>query len=133
MPAVGEAKVSVVLQESEWCARRSAHEERVRAWTEPHQARAARGETHPVHDFLFTYYAFRPAWLRRWHPGPGVALAGERAREFLRWPEYRETAGGVMIDPSALPEHRREFVGWLAELLATMQTRPAFFACHGLH
>ena len=38
-----------------------------------------------------------------------------------------------MIDPSALPPHRREFVGWLANLLITMQTRPAFFACHGLH
>ena len=31
---------------------------------------------HPVHDFLFTYYSQRPAQLRRWHPGYGVALAG---------------------------------------------------------
>lgn len=81
-----------VLAEADWHTRRSAHEARVRVWTDPHQARAARGEKHPVHDFLFTYYAFRPAWLRRWHPGPDVALAGESAREFLRWPEYREVA-----------------------------------------
>lgn len=122
-----------VLAEPEWHARRRAHEARVRAWTDPHQERVARGEKHPVYDFLFTYYAFRPAWLRRWHPGPGVTLAGESAREFLRWPEYRETDDGVVQDPSALPAHRREFVRWLREMLVAMQTRPAFFGCHGLH
>lgn len=127
-----------VLAETEWRTRQAAHESRVRAWTDPHQARAARGEKHPVYDFLFTYYAFRPAWLRRWHPGPDTALAGAAAREFLRWPEYRErtAAGGdtlVALDPGALPAHRREFVRWLRELLATMQARPAFFGCFGLH
>lgn len=125
----------------------------MRAWTDPHQARAARGEKHPVYDFLFTYYAYRPAWLRRWHPGPGVALAGAAAREFLRWPEYREVgacrpasappAAGeqarvtdvplVALDCAALPGHRREFVAWLHGLLVAMQARPAFFGCYGLH
>ena len=127
-----------VLAERDWLERRRAHETRVRAWTEPHQARAARGEKHPVFDFLFTYYAFRPAWLRRWHPGPDLALVGESAREFLRWPEYREVVledGGhaVALDPAALPAQRREFVAWLRAMLAAMQTRPAFFGCFGLH
>lgn len=126
------------LPESDWHARRNAHEARVRAWTDPHQARVARGEQHPVYDFLFTYYAFRPAWLRRWHPGPDITLAGETAREFLRWPEYRALAADdnaplVALDPAALPPHRREFVTWLRGMLAAMQTRPAFFGCHGLH
>jgi hypothetical protein len=122
-----------LLPESEWTARRAAHEARVRRWTDPHQARAAAGEKHPVLDFLFTYYAFRPAWLRRWHPGPDVVLGGGAAREFLRWPEYREAEGGVQLDPGALPEHRREFVGWLRGLLEGTRDRPAFFGCFGLH
>lgn len=127
------ATVHEILSEGEWRARQRQHEARVRAWTDAHQARAARGEKHPVHDFLFTYYAFRAAWLRRWHPGPDVALAGEGAKEFLRWSEYRETADGVMLDCATLPASRREFVAWLRELLVTMQARPPFFACHGLH
>ncbi|MDO8543222.1 MAG: 3-methyladenine DNA glycosylase [Opitutaceae bacterium] len=94
-----------------------------------------------MHDFLFRYYSFRPAWLRRWHPGPGLALAGDAAREFLRWPEYHEItvdAAGVpaplvTLNLSALAEHRRPFVGWLRDLLRAMQIRPAFFGCHGLH
>jgi hypothetical protein len=122
-----------ILSESAWRTRQETHEARVRAWTDPHQARAARGEKHPVYDFLFTYYAFRPAWLRRWHPGPDVALAGDAAREFLRWPEYRVAAEGVIVDLASLPAQRREFVTWLRGMLGTMQTRPAFFGCYGLH
>lgn len=127
------AKPLTVLAAPDWRARARAHEQRVRGWTDPHQARAAAGERHPVYDFLFTYYAFRPAWLRRWHPGPDVVLAGDAAREFLRWPEYRATPEGVMLDVAALPAHRREFVTWLRSMLAAMQTRPAFFGCYGLH
>lgn len=120
-----------IWEEAEWRERRAAHETRVRAWTDPHQERAARGEKHPVYDFLFSYYAFRPAWLRRWHPGPDVVLAGEAAREFLRWEEYREVESGVAVGP--LPERRKEFVRWLRKLLETIRERPAFFGCFGLH
>lgn len=123
-----------LLAEADWHARQRAHESRVRAWTDPHQARVARGEKHPVYDFLFTYYAFRPAWLRRWHPGPDIALAGESARAFLRWPEYRESsAATIALDPATLAPHRREFLGWLRQLLAHVQSRPGFFGCFGLH
>ena len=122
-----------LLSEPEWRAREAAHAARVQAWLGPHQARAARGEKHPVHDFLFSYYAFRPAWLRRWHPGPDVVLAGGAAQEFLRRPGYRATADGVMVDPATLRPPRREFVAWLRHLLAAMRERPPFFGCFGLH
>lgn len=122
-----------VLPEETWRRAAADHEQRIRRWTDPHQDRATRGEKHPVYDFLFTYYAFRPAWLRQWHPGPGVVLAGSEADSFLRWPEYRRTHDGVTLDPAALPEKRRVFVTWLHGLLAEVQRRPAFFGCFGLH
>ncbi len=121
------------MSESEWQARRTAHETRVQVWLGPHQTRVARGEKHPVYDFLFSYYAFRPSWLRRWQPGPDVALAGESARALLLRPEYRETPDGVILDPAALRPSRREFVRWLRDLLAVMRERPPFFGCFGLH
>ena len=133
MDTPAEISSYTILPEPEWRRRQQVHERRVRAWTDPHQLRAARGEKHPVYDFLFHYYAFRPAWLRRWHPGPGVALSGDGAREFLRWPEYHAISEGVALDCIALPAHRRNFVIWLRDLLAAMQTRPAFFACYGSH
>ena len=122
-----------ILDEAAWRTRQREHEERVRAWTDPHVERASRGEKHPVYDFLFSYYAFRPSWLRQWHPGPDVILAGEDARAFLRWPEYRETSGGVAVDPSAFPEKRRASIAWIHDLLAAMTTRPPAFGCFGLH
>jgi hypothetical protein len=123
----------LVLAEPEWRERARAHETRVRVWTDPHQARASRGEKHPVHDFLFTYYSYRPAWLRRWHPGPGIVLAGPSAHEFLRDPAYQQTDYGVALRPDALPEKRRPFVAWLRGLLEATLERPAHFGCFGLH
>src|SRR5262245_28791355 len=64
-----------VLTRADWQARAGAHAARVDAFIEPHLARRRDGVKHPVHDFLFTYYSQRPAQLRRWHPGYGVALA----------------------------------------------------------
>ncbi len=121
------------LAEPEWRARQQAHERRIRRWTDPHQARQARGEKHPVEDFLFEYYRFRPSWLRRWHPGPDVVLLGEGAREFLRWPEYRETEGGIALDVAAFPAARRDSLVWLLGLLRATAERAPAFGCFGLH
>lgn len=49
----------------------SAHASRLAPYVEPHLERRRRGERHAVHDFLFTYYTYRPAQLMRWQPlGP---------------------------------------------------------------
>lgn len=122
-----------ILDESVWRERQRAHELRVRQWTDPHQERAARGEKHPVYDFLFDYYAFRASWLRRWHPGIGVHLRGDGARTFLAWSGYRDNSEGVTADVSRLPPQRRDTVNWLLRFLTTMRDRPAFFGCFGLH
>ena len=127
------ATPTTILAEADWLERRRAHEQRVLTWTGPHQTRQARGEKHPVYDFLFEYYRFRPSWLCRWHPGPGILLAGDAACEFLRWPEYHETEGGVALNPAALKPHRRESVAWMLSLLRATAERPPQFACSGLH
>ena len=126
-------KTDTVLGEPEWLERRRSHDRRVLAWTGPQQARSARGEKHPVYDFLFEYYRFRPSWLRRWHPGPDIVLAGDTAREFLRWPEYHETAEGVALNVAALEPRRRASLAWIVNLLRVTAERPPQFACYGLH
>lgn len=132
-PRYDSPALVTTLDHAAWQVRQQAHELRVREWTDPHQDRASRGEPHPVWDFLFSYYAFRPAWLRQWHPGPDIVLAGAEAEAFLRWPEYERTTGGVALAVHTLPEKRRPFVTWLRELLQTTQLRAPFFGCHGLH
>ena len=124
---------NIRLPEGDWQQRRALHEQRVRVWTDPHQQRAARGEKQPVDDFLFEYYRFRPSWLKRWHPGPGVVLLGESARDYLRWPEYQETAEGIMLNAASFDPKRRDSLAWILNLLRTTAERPPQFACFGLH
>lgn len=123
----------VVLIENEWADRRNSHEARVGRWIEPHAERARRQEKNPVVDFLFTYYSFRPSWIRRWHPGIGVALAGSGADAFLRWREYDRTTEGIQAMPQRLSEKRVESIQWIQQLLSITASRPAFFGCYGWH
>ncbi len=115
-----------------WEARQTAHHARVDAWITPHLARTSRGEKHPVHDFLFDYYHHRPSHLRRWHPGLGFTL--EEATEFSDRPFYRTTPGGLTTaTPTELNPNRREAVDWIANLLRSIEARPPFYGCAGLH
>jgi hypothetical protein len=123
----------VVLAEPEWQARRATHRDRTRRWTEPHRARKARGEQHPVLDFLFSYYSYRPSRLERWHPGPGMALAGESAREYLDWPGYADIAEGVALDPAAFTAPRRRTAEFVLALVRATADRQPLLGCFGLH
>ncbi len=89
-----------VLDEPSWTDRRRAHEARVDAWVTPHLERRRQGLPHPVEDFLFTYYSQRPAALRRWHPGYGVALAGPAAEDYRGLKGYGVSTGSTDRDGS---------------------------------
>ncbi|WP_329087814.1 3-methyladenine DNA glycosylase [Streptosporangium sp. NBC_01469] len=118
-----------VLESEEWRARAEAHRLRIEVWAEPHLARRARGEAHPIEDFLFTYYGHRPARLRKWHPGAGVVLRG--ARDFGR--DYLDTPEGATLDTAALMDRRGSSIEWITRLLAATAARPGYFGCFGLH
>ena len=120
-----------VLSRAEWSARAEAHAERADALTAAHRARAARGEKHPVEDFLFTYYSYKPAILRRWHPGPDIVLADAGERAAWRW--YRTTPEGMEVDAEAFRRERRSLYRGVVNLLRATLARPAQFGCFGLH
>jgi hypothetical protein len=130
-----------VLPEERWTSLQAAHEERVDALLAGHLARARRGEVHPVEDFLFTYYSYRPAQLRRWHPGAGVALLGERARERVSWRDHveltlgepSEAAPAVTLDVRAFVARRAEAVAHVSALLDATAGRQARLDCFGMH
>lgn len=132
-PQIGEPAAPTVLAESTWQARESAHRERVLRWTGPHRERAAAGESHPVLDFLFTYYSERPSRLERWSPGAGVALAGASAARFLDRADFERTEHGVQVDLSRLTPKRRRSTGFVHSLLSATAAREPRLSCFGLH
>ncbi|WP_166353643.1 3-methyladenine DNA glycosylase [Phytoactinopolyspora limicola] len=119
-----------VLTEPEWRRRAEAHARRVNALIGQHLVRRDEGRAHPVEDFLFTYYSQRPARLRRWHPGPGVTLAGDAPH--AQWRGYHPTAEGTVLDPAFIAE-RADTLRWVRDLLSATASRPAFTGCFGLH
>lgn len=119
-----------VLTEREWTARRLAHEQRVDGWLADHLARRRRGGKHPVLDFLFTYYSFRPAQLRRWHPGAGVVIEGADDG----WgDDYVPDGGGVRLDVPAVVARRGDSIAWIHGLLQATAARPPRLGCFGMH
>ena len=134
--ALASSPVVDRLGADEWTARAEAHAARIDRWTAPHRARRRRGEQHPVLDFLFTYYSETPGRLRRWHPGPGTALApspaGPAPQGAWRW--YATAPDrSVRLDVPAFLADRGDTVRFVRRLLAATAGRPAFSGCFGLH
>ena len=126
------------------------HEERADALTAAHRQRKQRGEKHAVEDFLFTYYPFSPARLRRWHPGwrvgyeasadldadgnPVIADVDEAGRR--SW--YVESPGPKAVrraDVARYLAERASAFSFMTRLLraSTLTRRRPEFGCFGLH
>lgn len=140
-----------VLTESVWRALAAEHARAVEALTADRLARRVRGRRHPVDDFLWEYYNHRPAQLARWHPGPGVGLAGAAEREdwaFYRWEDGEALRAGASARERELPEgvsgvasldvasfvaRRGSALAFVRDLLEATLSRPGRFGCFGLH
>ena len=122
-----------VLTDAQWQPLAERHRARLTPFVDAHRRRAARGEKHPVWDFLFTYYGHRPAHLLRWHPGLGVELDGPRAAaEFGGARGYVVDGTRVRPDPAALAR-RAGTAAYVEGLLAATATRAPVYGCFGLH
>ncbi|MGO1227793.1 3-methyladenine DNA glycosylase [Brachybacterium sp. AOP42-C2-15] len=138
------------LSAEDAAAARRAHEDRADALTAAHRARRLRGEKHAVEDFLFTYYPFSPARLRRWHPGwevaydaaadlgadgePAIADVDEAGRR--SW--YVDGPGQVPMrraDATRYLAERGDALGFMTRLLSasSLTRRRPEFGCFGLH
>ncbi|HSU02251.1 MAG TPA: 3-methyladenine DNA glycosylase [Nocardioides sp.] len=122
----------LVLPAAEWRPLADAHAARVDAFVEPHLARRSEQVTHPVHDFLFTYYSHRPAQLRRWHPGFGVGLDGAEGHVGLKGYEVVDLPDVVTVAASYV-ERQRPLLTQLHTLLTATAGRAPQFGCFGLH
>jgi hypothetical protein len=129
-----------ILTAAEWRPLADAHAARVDALGAPHLARRAGQVRHPVHDFLFTYYSQRPAQLRRWHPGHGVAL--EDADDYATLKGYspalveevaQRPSRASLTVPEPYVAAQRPLLEQLHALLTATAGRTPQFGCFGLH
>ncbi len=128
-PTLSAPHLPCRLDEREWRIRAAAHAERVQPWIAPRLQRRELGRTHPVDDFLFDYYSWRPGQLARWHPGAGVCLTGD-VGEFRSVRGYAVEGTRAYADPAQFPTDQMRATLALLEATAS---RPAAFTCFGRH
>ena len=128
-----------VLSPREWRELRDAHEQAVHERTASHLERRSRGEKHPVEDFLFTYYPFKPGKLATWHPGAGTAVVVETSADEAyfnrRWYTRGQHAGHTVahVDVHAWAADRGQGAAFIRQLLEATVDREASLGCFGLH
>lgn len=127
-----------VLERGQWETERAAFAERHDRVVRPHVERRSRHEPHPVADFLFEYYRFRPIRLSEWHPGTGVLLRDadpgtfDPRHGYVVWQDgVIQLPGPASIRPSS--ERFAEATRWMLNVLEATQARPPRFGCFGLH
>lgn len=132
-PASQRSFPSDQLSENDWRGLKTRHAEKVALWANDRVARASIGTPHPVYDFLFTYYSYRPAHLLRWSPGADVELTNASESD-LDWPlDFVKTDTGYVIPGKNFPSHRVAYLGWALRYLENTRERTATFHCYGLH
>lgn len=115
-----------------WRASAARHLAHLAPYTRERLERSAQHVKHPINDFLFDYFSFRPAHLLRWSPGTNVLLENAQPSD-LEWNQFREYEDGLMLSAEDFPAHRRSFVTWAINYLEAIETRPSQFGCFGLH
>jgi hypothetical protein len=122
-----------VVSPRAWRERAEAHAARADALTAAHRARASRGEQHPVEDFLFTYYSYKPSLLRRWHPGADVELEDAPERQGWRWYTAGSSPLSARVDARAFRTEKRMLLSGVRAILSATAARDGAFGCFGLH
>lgn len=127
-----------IISAAEHRDRAAVHHRRVSAYAEAFLARRKVGAKHPVEDFLFTYYSFKPGQLSRWHPGAGRLLQGAGASEQAGWKFYTAVedgtpCGGATVDVVQFQRERGPLITYVKRLLSSTAARDAQLGCFGLH
>jgi hypothetical protein len=127
--------VTSALAPGEWREREAAHQARADAFTTAHRERSARGQKHPVDDFLFTYYSYKPAVLRRWHPGEAVELesAADTPRSAWRWYVDGVRRDSLAVDGASYRAAKSALIQNIGRILRATAWRAGSFGCFGLH
>ena len=126
-----------IIPARDWLVRAEAHRRELSPWTDAFRSRRACRDTHPVHDFLFTYYSHRPSHLELWHPGAGSALELDdldAATPYLRSSKYRINGDQALYaDVEGMTPKECNRIRWIRSLLGAVDQRPPQFGCSGLH
>lgn len=121
----------------EWTSRAHKHSALITPFTEAFIKRRSVGKSHPVHDFLFTYYNCSPQKLKQWVPSfeEELIVSNEVLEEFPwldgYWFELDDNA--LSLNKEHLSKNTLALTSFVANLCEKIAGRPPRFGCFGLH
>lgn len=127
----------MTLAEEVWTAKAKVHAERFSSYADAFVNRREIGKSHPVHDFLFTYYSFSPQKLKQWVPSfeehlqvnPHVLDIHPWLNSY--WFCIKEHV--LSFNPERIKPNLTSLVSFVANLCDNILKQPPRFGCFGLH
>lgn len=130
-----------------WQAEADRHRIEIESWTDPFCERRRLGRVHPIQDFLFVYYRYSPAKLKRWHPGFDRPLLVDSETPIPSWitpqrytwidNDHGQSNSGfskrIVCDIAKISSAERERLNFILDLLEQTQRRKPNFGCFGMH
>ena len=120
-----------------WTSRAKQHAALVGPFVNAFLKRRGLGQTHPVHDFLFTYYSCSPLKLKQWVPSFEESLVvTPQTREEYPWlSEYWFHLDGnaLSLNKERIHENTRGLAQFVKDLCSNILHRAPRFGCFGLH
>lgn len=121
---------------ADWTQSAQTHYSLLSPYADAFLKRRKAGQTHPVHDFLFTYYSCSPAKLKQWVPSFEQHLVMESDCMDYPWLNdywFRLEENVLSYHKERLPPHSKGLALFVAHLCENILHRPPRFGCFGLH
>lgn len=129
--------VTSLLSVEMWTARAKKHLDLVSPLADAFLKRRELGQTHAVHDFLFTYYSCSPAKLKQWVPSleEDLVVTPHTREEFPWLKEYWDFKNENIISFNHERIHKniRGAAIFIEELCGNIAQKAPRFGCFGLH
>lgn len=125
-----------------WTSRAKQHALQMEPFTDAFIKRRQSGETHPVHDFLFTYYKCSPQKLKQWVPSfeENLIITSEIKQDYPWFNDYwfcleTESSSTAILRYNRERLHKNVFglATFVADLCSNILQRAPRFGCFGLH
>lgn len=121
------------LEYQDWIQQSTRHKADVASIVDDYLDQKQHQFKNPVIDFLFTYYNFRPAALKRWSPGTDTLLKDAAHHIDFEQKEFSKSDQDVILESGSFPNKRQRALQWMYQLLLTTKDRQPLLNCCGMH
>jgi hypothetical protein len=125
--------VNRLLPEHEWKSKREEELRRLDRILDQTYRHRSRHQKHPVWDFLWEYYHFRPSKCRYWSAGVGVGLVRADPGQDVDSRHWSREGEVVVLQMEAITPERRRAAEWILNHLRCTQASAPRLSCYGFH